>query len=121
MNTPENWTTTASVTNPERRQFWLDVFGVDRVPIKSILPQRVALPGFEAGTDAYMLDLPAISPEQRKRLIAAIAQKFNIPVDEVEAELDQGVPILASDVLVSSSDPVFFSMIDGLEVDDGEE
>ena len=60
-----------------------------------------------------MLDLHAITAEQRERLIKAIAERFSIPVEEVEREIEKGVPILAEDVSVSSSDQgTFFSLAD---------
>ena len=105
MNTQENWDTTAKVSNPERQAFWQEVFGTDEVPITSIVANQANLPGFDKPQLVYMLDLKAISPEQRERLIAALAIKFGIPDSEAADEIDkQGVPILASDVSVATSD-----------------
>jgi len=105
MNTKENWDTTAKVTNPERKVFWEEIFGIDEVPITSIIPHSANLPGFDTPQAVYLLDLKAITLEQREKLINAIARKFKIPENEVAQELDkQGVPILASDLLVSTSD-----------------
>lgn len=105
MNTQEKWDTTAKVTNPERQVFWQDIFGTNELPIVSIVPQLANLPGFDKPQSVYMLDLKAITTEQRQMLIVAIARKFAIPTNEVSQELDNmGVPILASDLLVSTSD-----------------
>jgi len=118
MNTQDDWKTVAIIQNPERLEFWKKVLGGNRAPIKSIFTTRVRVP--EKGvTDAFMLDLQAITAEQRERLIQAIAERFNIPIDEVAKEIDQGVPILAEDVSVSTTEPgLMFSIID--DIDDSE-
>ena len=103
MNTPDDWKTTARIINPTRATLWRQVFGGEEVPIRSIIPTNVNLPG-HPDTLAYFLDLSAITPEQRQRLITAIAEKFHLPPAEVAADIDAGVPILASDVIVSSTD-----------------
>jgi len=103
MNTKDHWTTTATIRDPERGEFWLDVMGGDTVPITSIMTRKVNVPGRE-NVDAYMLDLNALSDEQRERLIRAIALKFQIPLVEVRTEIEDGVPVLAENVYVSSSD-----------------
>jgi hypothetical protein len=67
-------------------------------------PISVNLPGLP-GALVYMADLEALSTEQRARLVSAIAEKFNFPPAEVEADLDAtGLPILADGVTVSSTD-----------------
>lgn len=122
MNTKDNWTTTATIRDPERGEFWLDVMGGDTVPITSIVPQKVNVPG-RGVVDAYMLDLKALSDVQRERLIQAIALKFRIPLVEVRVEIDDlGIPVLAENVYVSSSDQgLLFSMISDEEDDMREE
>jgi hypothetical protein len=117
MNTQTDWKTVAVIHNPERLKFWQAVLGGDRAPIKSILTISVHVPDDNGGTrqaDAYFLDLNAITTEQREKLIRSIAKRFVIPVDEVERAIDdQGVPILAEDVSVTSSDQgLLFSVID---------
>lgn len=103
-NTINDWKTKAKVTNPDRLILWQNVFGGDEVPITSIVPEVGNFP--EVGEQRfYHLDLKAISAEQRKRLVASIAEKFNQPVDFVEANIERiGVPILACDVVASSTD-----------------
>jgi hypothetical protein len=104
MNTPTNWKTTAKINNPERLAFWQEVFGGDTVPIYSFVPSVADLPGIP-GAAVYMLDLGAITADQRQRLIAGIARKFDLSIEEVTAGLyAHGVPILADDVSVSSTD-----------------
>ena len=93
------------VHNPERLAFWKGIFGGDRVPIVSFVPQMATLPGFDEPQRVYMLDLKAITDEQRERLIGALADRFDLPPELVASELDgHSVPILADDVSVSSSD-----------------
>lgn len=115
MNTRDNWLTTATIHDEKRRELWSVVFPDARVPIKSILPLKVNVPGHQ-GVDAYMLDLDALTEDQLWGVCQVISTAFNIAVDEVKAEIGQGVPILADGVSVSTRDQgIFFSMIDGEE------
>ena len=103
-NTQDNWQTVARVRNPERLEWWQAVFGGDTCPIVSIVPQVGNFP--RVGEQRfYSLDLKAISAEQKQRLVKSIADKFGLTVEEVAVDIDRvGVPILATDVVVSSSD-----------------
>jgi hypothetical protein len=105
MNTINEWQTKAKITNPDRLALWQAVFGGDEVPVVSIVP-KVGFFGDEVGEQRYYdLDLKAITPEQRQKLVESIATKFNQEVSFVEANLGLiGVPILACDVIVSSTD-----------------
>lgn len=104
-NTKDNWKTRATVHNPERQAFWKKIFGGDQVPVVSFLPKLQKLLGYDRPQMCYELDLKALSDEQRFRLIQALADKFCLLEGEVESSLDEhGVPILASDVSVSSTD-----------------
>lgn len=113
MNTSTDWKTTATIKNPERLAFWQEVFGGDTVPILSIIPSRANLPGIPDAV-VYLLDLRVITADQRERLIAGIARKFNLPNEEVAAGLDEyGVPVLADDVTVVSTDQgLLMSLVD---------
>ena len=105
MNTVDDWQTIARVHNLERVKWWRDVFDSDTCPVTSIIPDWGDFPGIGLA-QFYDLDLKAISTEQKQRLIKSIADKFKLTVDEVAADIDRvGVPILAADVVVSSSDP----------------
>lgn len=111
MNTINDWQTKAKITNPDRLALWQAVFGGDEVPIVSIVPAVADFPGV-GEQRYYSMDLKAITPEQRKRLVLSIADKFSQPVDFVEANLDKmGVPVLACDVIASSTD---FRQVAGL-------
>jgi hypothetical protein len=107
MNTVDEWQTVARISDRdlERVALWRRVFDGDRVPVVSFVPQEVTLPGYEEPQWAYMLDLKAITDEQRFRLIQALAERFGLLEGEVETSLEEhGVPILASAVSVSSTD-----------------
>lgn len=82
----------------ERYQEWLDVFDANVVPITNALaPARVCVLGVMR--EVYWLDLRAITPLQRSRLLHHIAVKFGIPASEIASTIDEiGVPILATDV-----------------------
>ena len=109
-NTKEEWLTTATVHDEERAPLWRRVFRQPehespQVPIVSMVPITVRLPDHDTPQQAYQLDLNAITIRQRMRLVEEIAQAFNLDPADVAAELDdQGVPILARDVTVSSRD-----------------
>jgi len=124
MNTKNDWKTTAKILDKHRRAIWISIFPDAIVPIKSMLTQRVNVPGFPRA-NAYMLDLDAISDEQREGVIKMLARHFDVSIEMVRSELDQGVPILADGVVVSSSDQgIMFSMIDDnlpFERDDSDE
>jgi len=111
MNTKDDWKTTARIYDGPRRAKWISIFPDAVVPIKSILTCRVNVPGHRS-VDAYMLDLDAISDEQREAVAKLLAESFGILLDEVRVELDQGVPILADGVVVTERDQgMLFSMI----------
>lgn len=111
MNTPTEWKTTARVTNPERLRFWREVFGGDTIPILSFVSSAANVPG-HPNARVYWLDLKVITVEQRDRLIAGLALKFHLPIAEVAAGIDKmGVPVLADDVAVSSTDQGLFMSV----------
>lgn len=96
---------TVTVTNSERAAMWLDVLGTATVHVKSPVATRANLPG-KPNSLIYELDLEMITPEQREKLVAYIAQKFGIPSDDVAASLDDhGVPMLADDCIVTVVNP----------------
>jgi len=113
MNTKDKWETTATIHDEHRRAVWGPIFPDARVPIKSILPFKADLPGHPKA-DVYMLDLDAITDEQREKLIDTIVGLFGESAQEVRSDIDErGCPILADDVTVSSSDQgLVFSLMD---------
>lgn len=105
MNTKDDWQTVARVHEPERLAFCRAVFGRDEMPVVSFIPQMATLPGYDEPQMVYELDLKAMTDEQRQRLIKALADKFDLSPELVADKLaGEGVPILADDVSVSSSD-----------------
>ena len=104
MNTPENWETFATIrADNDRAAAWREVFGGDRLPVKSILPGRANLPG-KPDALIYEMDIRALTPEIRERLITSIATRFGQDLAFVEANLDrEGCPVLADDVVVSTT------------------
>jgi hypothetical protein len=95
---------TVTVQGPRAADFEA-VFGTATVHVRSPIPQLAELPG-RGMQYVYLLDLALVTPEQRARLIAHIAARFELPADEVAAELDDhGVPILVSDATCHVSNP----------------
>lgn len=84
---------------------WMRVFGTNQVVLKSPLAHAGIFPGV-GKKDCYDVDLAALTPAQRERMILHISERFDIPLEEVRAELDNvGMPILADDVIVTIHNP----------------
>lgn len=115
MNTRDNWLTTATIHDIKRLAFWGLVFPGGVVPIKSILTQKVNVPGHR-NSDAYMLDLDALTDDQLWGVCHVISSLFNYPIEEVRAEIGLGVPILAEGTSVSTRDQ---GLAMSLMLDDG--
>lgn len=95
-----------SVSDPERAKFFQEVFGRTEVCVKSPVPTLAGLPGFDEPQPVFFLDLELITPEERERLIQHISQRWNIPSQEVAAQLDEhGVPILDQHCYVAVHNP----------------
>lgn len=99
MNSQDQWNITATIHDGPRRALWEEIFPDATVPIKSFFTIKTDLPGHPQA-EAYMLDLDAISPDQRKKMIDVLAKRFNIPEDQIADEVARGVPILAQGVSV---------------------
>jgi hypothetical protein len=111
MNTRHKWDTTATVYDPERKAWWESVFDTNCVPIKDLRPQLCKVP-LMGETLAYLLDLAALWPDQRVKLVEGLAQTFGLPVEVVSLEIDRGVPIPVAGVYVHSTDPVMIAMLE---------
>lgn len=93
------------ITDPDRKREWEEVLGTDCVAVKSPIPQRANLPG-KPNAKIYLLDLDLLTTDQRQRLIAHLASKFNLDRQFVADNLDaQGVPILAEHCHVAVNNP----------------
>lgn len=92
------------------RDFWVHVhgpraadfekvFGRPMVPVTTPLPHAAFLPGFDEPQLVYLLDLEwATEQGYRQALVEHAAERFGIPADEVDADLERvGMPILESD------------------------
>lgn len=103
INTPD-WRTFATIKpEAERAAWWLETFGGYRCPVKSIIAHRANLPGHPDAL-VYEMDIAALAPEMRERLVASIAKRFGQDPAFVEASLDDiGCPILAEDVVVTTT------------------
>jgi hypothetical protein len=111
MNTIKRWQTVAQVHEPERKKMAEQVFGGDTMPIKSVFPK---LANFTDRPNAavYEMDLAAITPEQRQRLVAALAERFRMEAVKVEIYLDiVGLPILAEEITVTTTDPAMMTFL----------
>ena len=97
---PSDFTVTIREDSP-RAADWMKVFGTLTVPVTNALsPATITLntPGRQGETQAYFLDLKALTPQQRRRLVEHIATRFGAAPDQVTAQIDEhGVPILEED------------------------
>ena len=99
----------SAILNPRGPNYatWKYVLDSERVPLKSPHPVTAELGGnarvvAEGNVEVYLLDLHAMTLAQRARLVGFIANKFDAPIYEVEAEIAaKGFPIRAVDVIVS--------------------
>lgn len=114
----------AKAADPERAEKWRQVFGTDEVPIVSPIPHLANLPGFDEPQIVYLLDLSAVAPEARARLVQQTAERFGLDTAVVDTELEnEGMPILAVDVLMMCTDVgMMMNLIDDdLDEDDDHE
>jgi hypothetical protein len=90
----------------ERAEEFEDVFGTATVPVLGPLPELALVNGFEEPQPVYLLDLKALSHDQRDRLVAHIARKFGADEGAVADQLTAlGLPILAADTIVCGDVP----------------
>lgn len=108
--------TNATIHNEERKKEWMEILGTDTLPIKSILPTYVVLPGFEFMQAVYFLDVDFLEENEIDALKSFLAKKFDIDLKDVNVLFDEhGVPIRAADCTVATSDIAFlFNMIDDI-------
>jgi hypothetical protein len=117
---PNQITATIHETS-ERAADWQRIFGrLDNIPLRSPWPTAAVLP--EKGqTQIYLLDVGAITSDERQRLIDYIAGRFSLPRELVEQGLDAtGVPIVAEELLVTIPAALAWSILDA-EDDDFED
>lgn len=94
---------------PERVKATESVFGSATVPVKQLfaVPHWATLPGV-GEAKVYDVDVEALTPEQRERLIDYGCERFGLARDEAERELERhGFPILADNTTFSSDRPSF--------------
>src|SRR5262249_13776611 len=83
-----------------RYENWRGILGTDEVPI--MLPFGYKALFGEESVSAYDLNLDALSPEQRERLIAWIAKEYGDSREKIEEGLNEfGFPIREADVIVA--------------------
>jgi len=89
------------IIDPARKELFISVFGRDTVSVISPMPMQEDLEG--RGVEfVYMLDLNEITPEEKERLICALAATFGSPREDVEKDLNtRGLPIMASGCIVT--------------------
>lgn len=83
-----------------RAKDWVYVFGrLENVPVMTYYTTLANLPD-RPNSAVYQLDLARLTFAERARLVEHIAERFDLPADEVDRDLDrEGCPILATDVI----------------------
>ncbi len=92
----------AKAVDPIRQEMWKRIFPPDgKVPITCPIPVGVAnLAGQEA--EFYLVDFDRVNEDERKRLIAEMAEKFGLsPLIVAQDIKNQGAPVKADSVLVA--------------------
>jgi hypothetical protein len=103
------------IVHGDRESLFRSVFGDNRVPIESPVGEWMTLPDMGGPQYAYKLALKAITPDQRRKIVAHIAQRFGYPEQEVDHDLEtEGMPILARDASVVVYNPQRWLDDDGL-------
>lgn len=93
---------TVTITDPERRQEYLEVLGTDTVQVLDATPKRVDFSGAK-GVPAFMMDLDALTPEQIDRLVLFLADRHSMAPSLVAVRLERdGVAIWADQVRVNA-------------------
>lgn len=89
--------------DPERTKFWKETLGFDVVPVTSPIPQIVDIEGHGI-EKVFMLDVSALTPEQKSNLINGLAVKFGLSFESVQKDFSSnGCPVLAKDTTVFSN------------------
>ena len=86
------------LTDPDtsRADLWREMLGTLEIPVQSSWMEARKIPGEPNPVMSYLLDIEALSPDQQERVVARLAQRFGMPVDQAkEAFKKQGVPIPA--------------------------
>jgi len=95
----------SAILNPSGPNYgnWHSILGSMQVPLKGVASGTMQL-GEEKSVEVYLLDIGALTLQQRSRLLSFAAAKFGAPVYEVEREIAKnGFPVRAADVIVSYS------------------
>ncbi len=91
--------------NGARGDEWERAVGTRTFPVTTWNPMRGNLPG-KPNAEIWMINLGALEPELLDKIVLHLAQKFEIPADEMRHEvLARGIPVLADDAFVVLHDP----------------
>jgi hypothetical protein len=97
------WTAHLNPHSP-RYKDWQRILGSDDVPLLDPKTYRANFGKEESEVEIHKLDWQGMSVDQKDRLVAWVAQQFNVHRAEARAELNQrGFPIRAADVIVAFS------------------
>ena len=96
-----------TVTDPRRRESFMEVFGTATIAVSSPTPIIANLPGHSKSTPVYMLDMDTLDDSARERLVGYISSRFNMTFVEVLMFIGRhGFPILAEDCQLIAHNPV---------------
>lgn len=88
-----------------RGEEWERVCGTRTFPVTTFEPVRANLPG-KPNARVYLLNFQLMNSDVLVKIVAHLSQKFNIPANEIEAEMAaHGSPVLAEDCYVVLNDP----------------
>lgn len=104
----EKYQVQCTISDPDRAKFFIEFFGNNTVPVKSMFMCRD-----QSGRDFYELDPSIITPELRPKIIEHIAKDFDLDIKFVEDNFDKiGIPILAKDCGITIHSPLCNCLLD---------
>jgi hypothetical protein len=97
---------TVFIQDPERAALWNPIFP-NGIPVRGPATRNVSVPG-HPDTFAYFLDIRRITKDQRRQLITAIADHFNLDPAEVKKSIDDTPVLKENTTLVCANMRLFF-------------
>lgn len=93
------------INNPERAAAFRKIVGDDEVFVKTPVPEVADIPGL-GERKVFKLDLDMYTPEEKERLAEYLAEKFDVNVEVIKADLAvSGLPIPDEECIVVVKNP----------------
>lgn len=87
-------------------KLFVEICGLDYLPIVSPVAKVVFLADIQELQPCYMVDLNALSADEKERVIQFLMQKYGALEDEVHEAVANGLPLRVDRVLCVVGNPV---------------